>query len=65
MEGIFMNTDNGKDVRYVVYAFILFSLFIFGSILIDFKPIDIIYFILLMLCFVKHELIKRKRKDYT
>jgi hypothetical protein len=65
MEGIIMNTENEKDVRYVVYAFILFSLFILGSVLIDFKPIDIIYFIMLMACLIKHELIKRKRKDCT
>ncbi len=60
-----MNTYNEKDVRYVVFAFILFSLFILGSILIDFKFIDIFYFIVLMFCFVRHFILKRKQKDCT
>lgn len=65
IEEISMNTYNEKDVRYVIYAFIIFALFIFGSILVDFKLIDIFYFIVLISCLIKHELLKKKKKDCT
>jgi len=60
-----MNVYNENDVRYVIFAFVLFSLFILGSILIDFKLIDIFYFMVIITCLIRHKILKRKRKDCT
>lgn len=56
-----MTTENKKEVRNVVSFFVLIFLLVFGSIIVDFNLIDLIYLIVIVLVVIKYLLIKRNK----
>lgn len=54
-----MTTENKKDVKYVIVGFIVVSLLIFGSILVKFNAVDVMYLIFIISILIKYIHIKK------
>ena len=55
-----MITDKSKEVVTTVVFLVVFAFLIFGSVLTDFKNIDIIYLVVLLFFIVRYLLCCRK-----
>lgn len=53
-------TTKNKDMKWVVLAFITVSLLIFGSIVVEYNWIDVVYLICLQIYFMRYLYIKIK-----
>lgn len=60
IEGDIMTTEQ-NNTKYVVLMFISIALLIFGSIMVDQKMIDILYFMVVMFYFGKYLLLVKNR----
>lgn len=54
-------TTEQKNTKYVVLTFISIALLILGSIVVDHKLIDILYFIVVIFYFVRYLLLIKNR----
>ena len=55
-----MSTNKSKEVVTTVVIMVVFAFLVLGSVLIDFKNIDIIYLIVLLFFIIKYLYVCRK-----
>lgn len=60
-----MESGESRDSKCVVATLILFVLLIVGSMILDFKIIDFLYLLLLVVVAIRYYRIRKKSKDYT